>query len=196
MSEGARQYTDSLAQYVEERFDHAAEATRKILQADWMPEAMKKIPPPPPVSRVARPAGEHALAIQNFVLIQAVPASYLEQAQSWVSKHKFLTAVLVLVVSGATYKIIKYNTPRKRRRAARCPLTNARKEVVILAASPAEMITRSIAFDLERRGFIVYIVCANAQDELMVKRESRTDVRPLMVTTSDVCQKARNACDY
>ena len=93
---------------------------------------------------------------------------------------------MVVVLGGVTYKIIKHHIPRKKRRARRAAVTNARVEVVILAASPSEPITRSIALDLERRGFIVYILCNSAEEEVLVHNESRHDIKPLHIDATDV----------
>jgi len=46
--------------------------------------------------------------------------------------------------------------------------------------------TRSISLDLERRGFIVYIVCNTIEEEVLVQNESRSDIKPLMIDIVDV----------
>lgn len=45
--------------------------------------------------------------------------------------------------------------------------------------------TRSLSLDLERRGFIVYIVCSTMDEEQQVLGESRADVRPLHLDVVD-----------
>jgi hypothetical protein len=40
--------------------------------------------------------------------------------------------------------------------------------------------------DLERRGFIVYIVCNTIEEEVLVQNESRPDIKPLMIDIVDV----------
>ena len=64
----------------------------------------------------------------------------------------------------------------------------ARVEVVVVAGSPSEPNTRSISLDLERRGFIVYIVCNTVEEEVQVlaHNESRKDIKPLMIDITDV----------
>jgi hypothetical protein len=75
---------------------------------------------------------------------------------------------------------------RKKRRAKKAS-NGARLEVVVLAGSPSEPITRSISLDLERRGFIVYIVCNTIEEEvIVVESMSRPDIKPLMIDIVDV----------
>ncbi len=80
--------------------------------------------------------------------------------------NKILTTVIIIAAGGLTYHIIKRKSNRKKRRAKRAP-NGARVEVVVVAGSPSEPITRSISLDLERRGFIVYIVCNNIEEEVL-----------------------------
>jgi hypothetical protein len=100
-------------------------------------------------------------------------------------KNKFLTTVVVIAIGGVTYHIIRRKSDRKRRRARRAG-NGARLEVVVLAGSPSEPLTRSISLDLERRGFIVYIVCNTIEEEVLVQNESRPDIKPLMIDIVDV----------
>ena len=58
--------------------------------------------------------------------------------------------------------------------------------MVVIAGSPTLPLTKSLALDMERRGFIVYIVCNAAEDENMVHTLSRPDIRPLSIDTTDV----------
>jgi NAD(P)-dependent dehydrogenase (short-subunit alcohol dehydrogenase family) len=74
-----------------------------------------------------------------------------------------------------------YNRKRRARRAS----NGARREVVVIAGPPNSPIIRSLASDLERRGFIVYIVCSSMDEEQQVLSESRADVRPLLLDIAD-----------
>ncbi len=73
----------------------------------------------------------------------------------------------------------------KKRRAKRAS-NGARKEVVVIAGSPNEPITRSLSLDLERRGFIVYVVVSTAEEEQMVRNETRADLHPLNIDILNV----------
>lgn len=94
--------------------------------------------------------------------------------------------MLVIAAGGASYYVIKGSTSRRKKRRAKRAGTGARLEVVVLAGSPSEPMTRSIALDLERRGFIVYIVCNTIEEEVLVQNESRPDIKPLMIDIVDV----------
>lgn len=50
---------------------------------------------------------------------------------------------------------------------------------------------KSIAVDLERRGFIVYITVSSAEEERIVQLENRVDVRALWVDLTTVCLLAQ-----
>lgn len=84
--------------------------------------------------------------------------------------------------------LMKEKRHRKKRRAKKAG-NGARLEVVVVAGSPSEPITRSVSLDLERRGFIVYIVCNTIEEEVLVQNESRPDVKPLMIDIIDVRSK-------
>jgi hypothetical protein len=59
-------------------------------------------------------------------------------------------------------------------------------EVVVIAGSPALPLTRSLSLDLERKGFIVYIVASSHEDEAMVQSLARPDIQPLSIDITDV----------
>jgi hypothetical protein len=45
---------------------------------------------------------------------------------------------------------------------------------------------RSVALDLEVKGFIVYVVVSTHEDMLLVQKETRSDIKPLYLATDDV----------
>lgn len=51
--------------------------------------------------------------------------------------------------------------------------------VAVIAGSPHEPMTRAIAEDLERRGFIVYVVVQSAEEEHTIQMQNRSDIRAL-----------------
>jgi hypothetical protein len=59
-------------------------------------------------------------------------------------------------------------------------------EVVVIAGSPSLPLTRSLSLDMERKGFIVFIVCNCVEDEMAVQNLSRPDIRALSIDTTDV----------
>jgi hypothetical protein len=56
----------------------------------------------------------------------------------------------------------------------------------VIAGSPTSPITKSISLDLERRGFIVYVVVNSVEEEHTVQSEARVDIRPLNLNIADV----------
>lgn len=46
--------------------------------------------------------------------------------------------------------------------------------------------TRAIAEDLERRGFIVYVVVQSAEEEHIIQTENRSDIRALHLDITTV----------
>jgi len=76
---------------------------------------------------------------------------------------------------------------RNRKRRAKRAVNGARKEVVVLAGPPASPATRSLMLDLERRGFIVYVLVGSVEEEAVVIEEGkgRPDVRAFMMDLGD-----------
>jgi uncharacterized protein (UPF0333 family) len=165
-----RRYSSDVADYVERHLDKVSGVLREqIIQ--FLPESARPKPPPPPKS----------------FLGASLPAStYYERLHGWVMDHKFLSTVIVVVIGGVAYHVIKKNTSRRKKRRAKRAGTGARLEVVVIAGSPSEPITRSVSLDLERRGFIVYVVCNTIEEEVLVQNESRPDIKPLMIDIVDV----------
>jgi hypothetical protein len=140
-----------------------------LSSSKWIPESARPRRPPPPPRKATIPC----------------PASTYSKIHDWVLNNKLLTTVIVMAAGGLTYHIIRRKSNRNKRRAKRAP-NGARVEVVVVAGSPSEPITRSISLDLERRGFIVYIVCNTIEEEVLVQNESRPDIKPLMIDIVDV----------
>jgi hypothetical protein len=115
----------------------------------------------------------------------AASATTYARVQHWVATNKLKVAIGLVSVGGIVYLLMKEKRHRKKRRAKKAG-NGARLEVVVVAGSPSEPITRSISLDLERRGFIVYIVCNTIEEEVLVHNESRPDIRPLMIDIVDV----------
>lgn len=64
---------------------------------------------------------------------------------------------------------------------------------IVVAGSPHEPMTKAVATDLERRGYIVYITVSSAEEEHIVQSENRMDLRPLWVDLTAVCRTT--SCD-
>uniref|UniRef100_A0A060TAK9 ARAD1B07326p n=1 Tax=Blastobotrys adeninivorans TaxID=409370 RepID=A0A060TAK9_BLAAD len=113
------------------------------------------------------------------------PPSLWERVTDWVSRHKLLvSAIATVTVSGSLYYVytVTYHQPsRRQRRRAKRAANNGRTEVVLIAGSPAEPITRLLAVDLDRRGFVVYWTTSSQEEEAIVRKENSVDIRPLPI---------------
>ncbi|KAI9648524.1 hypothetical protein NHQ30_003159 [Ciborinia camelliae] len=162
-----KKYSNDVADYVERHIEKVAASIRvSLASAEWIPpSARPRLPPPTRTLSASQ--------------------SVYTRIEQWVSKNKLLTGAIIIVLGGVTYHVIrKKSNYRKKRRATRAA-TGARREVVVIAGSPSEPITRSIALDLERRGFIVYVVCNTIEEEVLVQNEARQDIKPLMIDIVD-----------
>ncbi|TQV98495.1 hypothetical protein V2A60_007769 [Cordyceps javanica] len=162
-----RQYTNNAADFIDRSVDRAADVVRDTLSSQtWIPDSVR---PAPPVK----------------VPVAVVSMSTWEQAQDWVSKHKILTGVVVVVCGTVIFKgYQKSKSMRKTRRAKRAR-NGGRTEVVVIAGSPTLPLTKSLSLDMERRGFIVYVVCDAPEDERTVQSYARQDISPLKIDTTN-----------
>ncbi|KAG6037305.1 hypothetical protein E4U41_005206 [Claviceps citrina] len=142
-----RQYTNHVADYIDENVDRAAGVVRETLsQVKWLPDYVKPSPP-------ARPA------------VAVVAATRLERVQDWVGRHKVLTGVILVGCGTVLFRGFQASRSMRKTRRARRARNGGRTEVVVIAGSPSLPLTKSLSLDMERRGFVVYIVCNGAQDE-------------------------------
>ncbi|KAF3762084.1 hypothetical protein M406DRAFT_293731 [Cryphonectria parasitica EP155] len=167
-----RRYSGEVADAIDRHVDKIADQVREALSAqDWLPDAIRprSRPTPPPAAL-------------------ACPASLYEKGQAWVSRHKVLTGIVVLVAGVVIYRGYKKSRSARKARRARRARNGARLEVVVIAGSPNLPLTRSLALDLERRGFIVFIACNTLDDETTVQNMqniTRPDIRPLGIDITD-----------
>ncbi|PHH83287.1 hypothetical protein CDD82_2467 [Ophiocordyceps australis] len=165
-----RRYTDHVADFVDRNVDHAAHLVRETLAtSQWVPEAI-------------RPSLPASTAPSRTV---AEAASRVECVQAWLARHKLLTSLIVVICGTVAISNYKSNRSFRRARRAKRSRSGGRKEVVVIAGSPTLPLTKSLSLDLDRRGFIVYVVCNAAEDEGMVHAFSRPDIRPLSIDTTD-----------
>jgi NAD(P)-dependent dehydrogenase (short-subunit alcohol dehydrogenase family) len=162
-----RRYTNDVADFIDHNVDRAAHVVRETLStAPWIPDSIRPTPPTrPPVAVLA--------------------ASRVDQLQDWVARHKLLTGFIVVVCGTAVYKGYRRSRSMRKTRRAKRARNGGRTEVVVIAGSPTLPLTKSLALDMQRRGFIVYIVCNAAEDEAMVHSLARSDIQPLTIDTTD-----------
>lgn len=168
MPSHVRQYSGEVADFIDKAVDKAAVNVRDTLaSAPWVPDyARPKTVSPPPVP--------------------AVSMSTWERMQNWVIRHKVASGLFVCVVGYVTYRTVRYSRLVQKSRRAKRARNGGRLEVVVIAGSPSLPLTKSIALDLERRGFIVYVLCNTIEDEVMVQSLSRPDIRGLSIDITDV----------
>lgn len=124
------------------------------------------------------------------------PATLTSRITAWVNENKILTAVLVSTITGGSlfylYKASRGEAPGPRvlrsrhKRVARKAENGGRIEIVVLVGSPAEPLTRTIATDLDRRGYIIYWTAASREEEELVLRERSEDIIPLRIGANDM----------
>ncbi|SPO07695.1 uncharacterized protein DNG_10390 [Cephalotrichum gorgonifer] len=161
-------YSGDVADFVDGQIEKVADVVRTTLSSSpWIPDNIRPSPPP-----------------QNPILI--VDASRLGMLQAWVVRNKVVIGVGAVALGLISYRVYK-NTRhhRKSRKARRSKRNGGRVEVVVIAGSPDLPLTKSLALDLERKGFMVYIVCGGSEDESCVQNISRPDIRSLTVDVTN-----------
>ncbi|KAJ5132949.1 hypothetical protein N7448_007107 [Penicillium atrosanguineum] len=161
-----RHYSTQVADSIDRQFDHAATVIRDTLShQSWLPQAVR----PMRTSRNAR-----------------APRGLADRVQDWMIRNRAWTAAIAAFLG--TGCVLYYGSKKLhgKRRKARKAGNGARKEIVVIAGSPHEPMTRAMAADLERRGYIVYVTVSSADEEHIVQSESRADIKPLWLdlTTS------------
>jgi len=122
----------------------------------------------------------------------------LERLQGWIARNRVLLAVIILG-SGAlvTGFIVQHNAKEMgRKRRAKRFANGQRKEAVgmsypscglirVITGVTTDPLTRSVALDLERRGFVVF--CAvPPSGEQDVEQEGKHDLRALPLDLAEV----------
>lgn len=158
-----------MADFIDKNIEQIADIIRDSLAASpYVPEIIRPRPPPP-----APP-------------ILELPTTALDKVQDWISRHKYLTGFIVIATGTIVYRTYRNNCRLRKTRRARRAGNGGRMDVVVIAGSPSLPLTRSLSLDMERKGFIVYIVCNSHEDEVMVQRLSRPDIQPLTIDITNV----------
>ncbi|KAK7429188.1 hypothetical protein QQZ08_004198 [Neonectria magnoliae] len=162
-----RRYSEDVAQFVDVNVDRAAVVVRETLAStEWIPEVVRpKVPVPEPVV--------------------VVTLSRMEKVQDWLASHKILTGIIVVTCGTVVFQGYRTSLAYRKTRRAKRARNGGRTEVVVIAGSPTLPLTKSLSLDMERRGFIVYIVCNATEDESTVQALARPDIRPFTIDTTD-----------
>ncbi|KAF2099462.1 DUF1776-domain-containing protein [Rhizodiscina lignyota] len=159
VSKDIRKFSTEAAEATDRQIDLLASKIRSTLSnSPWLPESARPKPQAPPLP---------------------VPTTLFERLGVWISRNRALTAAIVAFFgTGAVLVYYQRNVRRRSRRAKRAG-NGARKEVVVVAGPASAAVTKSLAMDLEKRGFIVYVVVHSVEEEQEVDELARGDVRPL-----------------
>lgn len=168
MPNHVRQYSGDVAVYIDKAVDKAADHVRDALASTpWIPEyARPNVPSPLPAP--------------------VMQLSTWESVRNWAIRHRVSGSLFICVVGYVAYRTVRYSRLVRKSRRARRARNGSRLEVVVIAGSPSLPLTKSLSLDLERRGFLVYVVCSTLEDEAMVQSLSRPDIRGLSIDITDV----------
>jgi NAD(P)-dependent dehydrogenase (short-subunit alcohol dehydrogenase family) len=161
----ARRQFDALADDIEKHFESVAGQIRA-----WIPPDSPFVRPPPPPKRLP-------------------PPTMLQAAQRWMLRHRALTAAAVaFIVTGSIGAVVyaqNQQSRKKSKRRAKRSANGARTEVVVVAGAVANPIASALYLDLERRGYVVYVVANTSEDEQYIRAQSRIDLLPLTLDLVD-----------
>jgi len=158
-----------VAEYIDKNVDKVADAVRDVLASStWLPESVR------PLIRSPSPAP-----------LLSLPTSTYERMQSWLQRHKILTGFIVLATGTVLYRTYRTSAICRKTRRAKRARSGGRLEVVVIAGSPALPLTKSLALDLERKGFVVFIVSNSPEDDALIQSLARVDIRALAIDTTD-----------
>ena len=106
----------------------------------------------------------------------------MEKTTAFVSRNRTAIAV-VLAFAGTTFILVRRSKKEhNRKRRAKKLRGGGKKEIVVLACSSFhDPLTKSLALDLERRGYIVYITVSTTEEDSLIQSEAKADVRPLWI---------------
>nr|OQO25018.1 hypothetical protein B0A51_07999 [Rachicladosporium sp. CCFEE 5018] len=162
----ARSQFNSLTTDIEHHFDLVASQLRQYLPSETA--SFIRAPPPP----------------------RLPPPTTLQLLTRWVDKHRAVSAAIAAFaltgsVSAALY--VQQRRSHRKRRARKSP-SGARTDVVVLAGATGSPLASALAVDLERRGFVVYVLVGSTEEEGYIRSLSRADLLPLPVALGDSYQ--------
>ncbi|RVX72495.1 hypothetical protein B0A52_03685 [Exophiala mesophila] len=164
-------YGSRIADYIEKHTNTIASDIRDAIDsATWIPDSLRPLRQPG--------SGPGAF----FTRPPPPPQGLLEKTTAWVSRNR--TALAIVVASTGTWVYLVYRKKKahaRKRRAKKLP-NGAKKEIVVLACSTFhDALTRSLALDLERRGYVVYVTVSSTEEDSLIQQEAKADLRPLWI---------------
>lgn len=164
-----------IADFIEKRSDNLASGIRDALDsASWLPDALR-----PP--RSGSPS-------HIFYKAPPPPKGLVDRTTAWISENRTYLAIGLAFASTTFLLVHRRKKAHARKRRAKKFSNGAKKEIVVLACSSFhDPLTKSLAIDLERRGYIVFVTVSSSEEDSLVRSEAKPDVRSLwMDLTSSV----------
>jgi hypothetical protein len=167
-------YGGRIAEHIDRYTNSIASDIRDALHnSSWIPDSIR-----PPQS------------VRNYLSASRPPPpqTFSEKSIAWVSNNRTSIAVFVAVASTTYYLAQRQRKAHARKRRAKKLPNGAKKEIIVLVCSTFhDPLTRSLALDLERRGYVVYVTVSSTEEDSLIQQESKADLRPLwMDLTSTV----------
>ncbi|KIX01758.1 uncharacterized protein Z518_09485 [Rhinocladiella mackenziei CBS 650.93] len=164
-------YGSRIADYIEKHTNAIASDIRNAIdQASWIPDSLR-----PPRQAGNGPAN-------FFARPPPPPQGFLEKSTAWISKNRTAIAIVVAFAGTSIYLVHRRKKAHARKRRAKKLPNGAKKEIVILACSTFhDALTRSLAIDLERRGYVVYVTVSSTEEDSLIQQEAKADLRPLWI---------------
>ena len=162
---------DTFSENIEAHFESVARSLQDTFrQTPWLPDSIKPRAPAP---------------LHSAPTIRA-PVGYYELSKEWISEHRAVSAAVIAFIGTGVFIVWRQRRSDRTKRRAKRAKNGARTELVVLAGSPHSPLTKSLSLDLERRGFIVYILASNLSEEQAIQSMSRTDVKSLRLDITSV----------
>ena len=168
-------YGSRLADYVDKHMSSIASDIRDAIDnTSWIPDSIR---PPKGV-------GSHHFLPRT----PPPPQSFYEKSTAFISRNRTTIAIVIAFAGTTTYLVHRRKRAHARKRRARKLANGAKREIVVLACSNFhDPLTKSLAVDLERRGYVVYVTVSSTEEDSLVQQEAKADLRPLwMDLTSTV----------
>lgn len=161
-------YGTRVADYIEKHTNAIASDIRDAIDsATWIPDSMR-----PPRAQ------EHHF----FARAPPPPQGAVARATAWISKNRTAVAVVIAFAGTTAYLIYRRKKAHSRKRRAKRFANGTKKEIVVLSCSSFhEPLTRSLALNLERRGYVVFVTVSSTEEDSLVHAESKPDIRPLWI---------------
>lgn len=164
-------YGSRIADYIDKHTNALAAEIRDVIDhASWIPDALR-----PPRQQGGAPGN-------FFARPPPPPQGLLEKSSALISKHCTAIAIVVAFAGTSIYLVHRRKKEHARKRRARKLPNGAKREIVVLACSTFhDPLTRSLALDLERRGYVVYVTVSSTEEDSLVQQEAKADLRPLWI---------------